>query len=330
MRLEDVRYFVVEDREDALTSVLQMARVSGLRTENRLGVAKDLDSAMTTINTKWRDIDLILLDLNIPKNDDDTHLSKDNGEIILKLVHEDINLRGGHAISIIIVSGEVDSSFEERFWLNHRPTVIGLAAKNELSKTLPQCLQKLSQDSILLQLRRVFPEAQHAYLDLTDPNKSANDRSLAGLKLGCFILKSINAYEYNRTDAAYAQTQDLNSLIREYLQRNFEAPHYSDLRKLRGSRQKWILRGYMVEHLYSLLKYRNSIIHLIDTGPFHDGSNEYAIWADYPDVIRYLERADGICKILAQIAQDLLQWYLPWHEKVYLPWKQSVSSGGNP
>jgi hypothetical protein len=36
------------------------------------------------------------------------------------------------------------------------------------------------------------------------------------------------------------------------------------------------------------------------------------------------DKGVSVGKIIDLIILDLLEWYLPWHEQVYLPWKKSL------
>jgi len=120
--LAKVRYYVVEDRDESLRDVLQQARLVGLKGEHKIGVARDLDTAIQEISAKWTTIDLIFLDLSIPDDGKDSSLQgKDRGKKLLNLVHNELNGRGGHRISVIIISGEVDDEIDQEMWVNKLP-----------------------------------------------------------------------------------------------------------------------------------------------------------------------------------------------------------------
>lgn len=324
--LRDVRFFVVEDREQSVRNVLQQARLAGFQPDLKIGVAGNLADATSALNEHWKDIDLVFLDLNIPADESDNHPRKDHGQKLLEIIHKDINQRGAHSIAVIIISGEVDSEAERQLWVEHySPTVLDLASKDNLTEDFRRCVQRYFEDPFKAALRSVWPEAFDNFDTVTDANKSANDRSLAALQLGCQMLKNIDEIESADEGIGTTSSSDLNTLVKEYLSRNFDPvsadrPHqvYSNLRKLKRSRDKWVLRGYLVEHIYSIYKYRNAIIHLSDTGPFHDGRNDYAIWSGDRDLITRLEKAERTCRIIQLIVEDVVEWYLPWHEQVFL------------
>lgn len=333
--LANVRYFVVEDRDESLRDVLQQARLIGLKTERKVGVARDLDTAIQQIAAKWQEIDLVFLDLSIPDDNKDSSLQgKDRGKKLLNLIHNDLNGRGGHRVSVIIISGEVDDEIDQEVWVdNYQPTVIGFVPKDDMTAGFRRCILRYCDEGLSSRVRRLWAEAAPKYEEVTDQSKSANDRSLAAYELGCLLLKNVEDYECAKAGQAPSGSHDLNTLLRNYLQRNFQPSDggalFSNLRRLRGPAKEWVLRGYMVEHLYSLLKYRNAVIHLTDTGPFHDGKNDYGLWKECPDLLKRLNQAKGICEILTLIVQDILEWYLPWHQKVYLPWKSQPLRGGS-
>jgi hypothetical protein len=332
--LANVRYYVVEDRDESLRDVLQQARLVGLKADRKIGVARNLGDAIQEISDKWQEIDLIFLDLSIPDDAVDSSLQgKDRGKRLLDLIHKDLNSRGMHRISVIIVSGEVDDESDQEMWVDrYQPTVIGFVSKDDMTVGIRQCVFRYCDSGMDSRLGRLWPAAVPMFRDVNNQSKSATDRSLAAYELGCLLLKNVEAYECSRLTQPPSGGTDLNALVKGYLDRNFRpSPKggiFSDLRYLRGQPGQWILRGYMIEHLYSLLKYRNAVVHLTDTGPFHDGKNDYGLWRECPDVVKRLTDAKGICEILSIIVQDILEWYLPWHERVYLPWKSQPASGG--
>ncbi len=327
--LRNVRYFVVEDREQSVRSVLQQARLAGFQAELKIGVAGTLSEATSVLNERWKDIDLVFLDLNIPAEAGDSHPRKDHGQKLLEVIHNDINRRGEHSIAVIIISGEVDSEAERQLWVKHyAPTVLDLASKDNLTEDFRRCVQRYFEDPMKVEIRSIWPEGFANFDVVTDPSKSANDRSLAAIQLGCLMLKNIDELESAADGLGASSSSDLNTLIKEYLGRNFEpvssdrpAQVYSNLRKLKRARDQWVLRGYIVEHLYSIHKYRNAIIHVSDTGPFHDGRGGYGVWDANRDLISRLESAERTCKIIQLVVEDVVEWYLPWHERVYLAWK---------
>ena len=328
--LRDVGYFVVEDREQSLRNVLQQARQAGFR--KKIGVAENLAEATIALGEHWKEIDLVFLDLNIPADQSDSHPRKDHGQALLELIHKDFNRRGEHSITVIIVSGEVDSDAERQLWVDHySPTVLDLASKDNLTEDFRHCVQRYFEDPLKVAIRSIWPEAFANFDVVTDTGKSKNDRSLAAIQLGCVMLKNIDEFESANDGVPTSSSSDLNTLIKEYLGRNFDpaSPNkpnqvYSNLRKLKRRRDEWGLRGYVVEHLYSVHKYRNAIIHLSDTGPFHDGRSDYAIWDGERDLISRLENAERTCKIIQLVVEDIVEWYLPWHEQVYRPWKSGM------
>ncbi len=332
MKLSELRFAIVEDRHDAIENLLVVIKGAGMSLGHCVGKWTDFDGARAGLDAKCRDIDLLFLDLNIPLNANDSKPTKDHGRTILDLILNDLNRRGPHKMSVVIVSGEVNENYERNLWLgNYKAIVVGLAMKGQLTTALPEILNRYSEDPYTGEIRADWSAAEPYYQTLTDEEETAESRSLACLTLSCLLMRNIAQYEQKLPDQTGLSGKQLSDLIREYLARNFNpikagGPSFCNLKFLKGSAGDWVLRGYLIEHLYAINNFRNGIIHISDTGPFHDGAGHYGTWGDGKVPVERLENADRLCRILVMIVQDVLDWYLPWHRKVYAPWIKTLSA----
>ena len=334
MKLADIRFAIVEDRDDAMEDLLVVIKGAGLSLGHCVGKWTDFDSARAGLDAKWRDIDILFLDLNIPLNASDSKPTKDHGRTMLDYIINDLNRRGPHKMSVVIVSGEVHENYERELWLgNYKAIVVGLAMKGQLTTTLPGMLQSYCDDPYTAQLRSCWPGAETLFQTILDENETAQKRLLDCQTLASLMLKNIAQFERKLPDQSSIAGLQLKDLLTDYLVRNFKPTDpakpwsvYSSLKQLKVPTDSWILRGYIFEYLSTINSFRNSFIHQSDTGPFHDGSGAYGIWSESTDEIRRLEEGQRMCQMLVLLIKDVLDWYLPWHRKVYLPWIKSLSA----
>jgi hypothetical protein len=169
---------------------------------------------------------LLLLDLNIPQHAKDSLPEKRHGAGILDFIRNDLNARGNHRISVIIVSGEVDPTYESELWLgNYKSIVVGLAQKGQLTTTLPEILKRYCEDPYTAQIRGCWPPAEPAFQTSVDENETAAKRLLNCQTLACLMLRNIAQCERNLADQNSITGLQLKDLLNDYLVRNFHPPN---------------------------------------------------------------------------------------------------------
>src|SRR5262249_29110389 len=97
----------------------------------------------------------------------------------------------------------------------------------------------------------------------------------------------------------------------------------------RGGWGAFLWRGCLIEHLYTLLNYRNDYVH-IKSKPFHSDGKTTDEWEIPDHVLSSLESGETLGQVTVLIVRELLEWYLPWHEQVYLKWSGRSAAGGTP
>jgi hypothetical protein len=83
-----------------------------------------------------------------------------------------------------------------------------------------------------------------------------------------------------------------------------------------------------VDHLYTLNNYRRHFKHEEDQ-PYGGVDSSPNAWGPPSEVISSLKEGKRLVPIVEMIVQELLDWYLPWHEQVYLPWREAKTAGGS-
>jgi hypothetical protein len=81
----------------------------------------------------------------------------------------------------------------------------------------------------------------------------------------------------------------------------------------------------MIQHLQTLNSYRNLYEHL-DEQPFRSVDGSPDGWNIPHAVLQSLESGQAVGRVAELIVRELLEWYLPWHEQVYLPWRKQMAN----
>jgi hypothetical protein len=131
-------------------------------------------------------------------------------------------------------------------------------------------------------------------------------------------------YKNSRASASYAD--NLNGLIWKLKEDRFAASgdgkHYIKASEIQtpDGWKGFLWRGCLEQHLYTLLRYRNDYVH-IRSKPFRTAGAKDD-WTISEDLLVSMEKGDLLGQVIELIVSDLLQWYLPWHEQVFIPWKK--------
>jgi len=125
---------------------------------------------------------------------------------------------------------------------------------------------------------------------------------------------------------------DLNGLIKDRIESRFaedaNGRHRvkASLIRTQGGWGAFLWRGSMMQHLYAINSYRNLFEH-VDEQPYRCQGQNPDVWLIPPEVLRAVEAGEAVGKLLELTLNEILEWYLPWHEQVYLPWSRAKLGG---
>ena len=88
----------------------------------------------------------------------------------------------------------------------------------------------------------------------------------------------------------------------------------------------FLWRGWHIQHLYTLNSYRNGYVHE-DEQPYQGVLGSPNKWVIPQEVSDSISSGKVLGQIAELIVRDLLEWYIPWHEQVYLPWLGGLGGG---
>ena len=271
------------------------------------------------------EIRLVLLDLNIPFNEDDRAAEDKHGGTLLELIHE-MNRRPNVRIRVIVVSGQEAAKgwSGENLQVRFKNTVIGIAENEDPLRDR------------LLDLKVEVVD----YLDaVCSPKQGIKERLENACSLAVVLVRNEMDQFEDRTDASEIYSDDLRGLINQIedrfktqtiTPRNGKAieRRFVDASALKsGDWGGFLWRGTLVQHLYTIANYRNDYVH-IKKKPFRTDQGIKDAWVVPNEALDSLERGEYLGQAVELIVRDLLLWYLPWHEQVYMPWRESLSTGG--
>lgn len=329
--LEQYKYIVIEDNEENQIDVLTRLVDAGFSPENKLDVADTYASALELIQQRADEVDVVFLDLNLPRDERDSRPEKRHGYELLKLIHGDINQSSlERHVRVVIVSGEeLDDGMQGDLLMErYAGTLVSIASKAALEKTLRASIKRLRKDPLLARIKKCgMPIIEH-YEKLFDPSQSVLDRVGAAKSIAVYLVRAECQHHVGRPDAFEDVGDSLGGLIESGIKARFD-------RDERGKRQPkralinaaggwgaFVWRGPMVQHLYTLNQYRNHYVH-IDEQPLRSPDGDS--WTIPEEVMSGAEQGTATSLVVGAIVKDLLTWYLPWYEQVYLPWKEAQS-----
>ncbi|MCI0390301.1 MAG: hypothetical protein MOB07_16245 [Acidobacteria bacterium] len=330
--LDTLRFVVIEDKIDDRREVLNRLSDAGLTPENKLGEATTYEEAKTLLEEQAQNLNVVFLDLNLPRDSRDGRPERGHGKRLLDLIHDDLNRRPWVDIRAIVVSGENihDGMTDEMMRERYAGTLIGIAAKSELPITLKANLKRLKKDPLLASLRRLGIDALSDYQILFDNTKTITDRLESAKRLACRLVRYEGDYRLGKIGACDGYGEDLNRAIKEIIEDRFEVKNgkrYVQIRSIKtdDSWDRFLWRGAMLQHLYTINGFRRAFVHLQEH-PYASGENVTDEWTIPPDVQRRVEQGDNVAKMIELAVEELLEWYMPWHEQVYLPWAKKQES----
>lgn len=319
----ELKFLVVEDNVQYQTEVLNQLGKADFSPENHLGTAGTYDDAKELLEQHAGNLDVVFLDLNIPRNESDPKPEDKHGTALLDLIHQDLNKRPGVNVRVIIVSGQDLAANEaaKGMMMNHySPTLVGVVEKSAIVQMLKANLRRLRQDPVLKSLRRLGIPLETQWETLTDTSKPSLDRLNAGRLIAIRVAQNEIDFVEGREHSHPEYDDNLGGLC-GYLMNRFTKPEQS--RRMvsaasicsPGGWGRFLWRGVLMEHFSSINTYWNAYKHLGDR-PFHNPTQDPDEWRIPNDLMERGKDGEIVVKIVELAVRDLLEWYLPWHEQV--------------
>jgi len=331
--IESLKFIAIEDTEKDLDEVFDILADTGFNGENKLGTAGTYEEAKALIEEQAKNLDVIFLDLNLPINDRDGRPEKRHGATILEFVHSDLDYRANVDIRVIVVSGEdlADGIQDNLLMKQYDGTLIGIVQKAHLPKMLKASIRRLKKDPLRNRIRRCQLNIIEYYDIVIDPNQTIIERLKNARTLATCLAQNEVDYHNQQLYFSSKYSDKLHDLIKDHIESRFE-PDRDGRRWIKHSEIKspggwgsFLWRGSIANHLYTLNNLRNRYEH-IKQQPFKNNGPEPDAWKIPDDLLQKMEKGIRIGMIAELITIDLLEWYLPWHEQVYLPWYQGQRS----
>lgn len=328
------RVVIIEDKEEDLDEVLDCLGETGFCQADIIAQPSTYEDSLATLDKRASDIDLVLLDLNLPRDDDDSRPEKGHGRRLLDHI-QNLNRRPHVHIRVIVVSAEtLDDSWDKQPLLTqYAGTLLGFAQKAELAQSLKESLDLFGQDPLRDWILHVDLGVEQHYDKIIDPTVPIRERLEEACALVTRLLRNDLDYTYKNPRASAEFSDNLNGLIWKIKQERFSASsdgkHHICASRIQspGGWQAFLWRGCLEQHLYTLLRYRNDYVH-IRAKPFRSENGAKDGWEIPHDLLVSMERGEVLGQVIELIVRDLLDWYLPWHEQVYLPWREAKTAGG--
>jgi hypothetical protein len=83
----------------------------------------------------------------------------------------------------------------------------------------------------------------------------------------------------------------------------------------------------MYQHIYAINTYYNQYKHLAQQ-PYTSPTGTQDEWTISKHELEHFTDGHDAVQIVPVLVKELLRWYLPWHEQVYLPWCRKVRGLG--
>src|SRR5688572_25973655 len=99
--LETFKFLIVEDKTEDRNEVLSRLSDAGFLPANKLGAAETYTDAKGLLEEYASVVDVVFLDLNIPRDGRDSRPEKSHGKAILDIIHTDLNRRAGNEIRVV-------------------------------------------------------------------------------------------------------------------------------------------------------------------------------------------------------------------------------------
>ena len=323
---ETLRFMVIEDKDKDRDEVLNKLADLEFNIDYLLSEPATYTEAKEDLERFCNDLEVVFLDLNLPENDADAFPEKGRGRRLLQMIHSDLNRRPGVDIKVIIVSGEdlLDGWNDKNLYEAFPGTLISICQKTALDATLKASMKRLKKDPLLSRIQRAEIPIIDDYKILFAGHTGIESRLEAARRIVIQLVRNeVNCYfdDPNKTDDF---ADDLAGLIREFIEKRF-SPDHANRRHVKQSRLidgRWgdfLWRGAMLQHFYTVNSYRNIFIHIREQ-PYR--AEECQKWQPDPENLISCEEGGVVGKMVGAIVREVVEWYLPWHENVYLHWKE--------
>ena len=327
--IDTFKFMVVEDVERDRKEVLNQLIDAGFEVDNLLACPMTFQKALEALDDHAEDLDVVFLDLNLPRDESDPRPEKGHGRELLKTIHRSYNPRLG--IRVVVVSGEdlLDGFADKNMYDAWPGTLISIAQKSELSKTLKASLKRLRKDPLAQRIRRAKVDGILGHYEcVADATQPVGERLKAARAIAVRLVRNEVDHHLGTVGGTRGYADNLNGMIHDHIESRFapgrDGKCYVDIGKIRsdGGWDAFLWRGATVQHLYALNQYRNTYEHLRER-PYDEKSKAH--WKVPRDTMERVRSGQSVGMIAECIVRDLLDWYLPWHEQVYQPWRERQS-----
>jgi hypothetical protein len=327
---ENLRFMVIEDKDIDRNEVLDRLADAKFTGQNLLSSPANYSDAKEDLERYCSDLDIVFLDLNLPINQTDAFPEKGHGRRLLQMIHRDLNCRPGVDIKVVIISGEdlLDGWNDKNLYALFPGTLASICHKTALDVTLKASFKRLKKDPLLSRIKKADIPIIDDYKTIFAPETGIESRLECARRIAIQLVRNeVNCF-YNDPLKSEDYADNLNGLIHDFIEDRFEMDQ-NNRRQVKQSQlinSNWcnfLWRGAMLQHLYTINSYRNIFIH-INERPYQVLSG--GTWQPDQATLARCEEGVVIGKMMGDIIREIIEWYLPWHETIYLPWKVSNPS----
>ena len=220
-----------------------------------------------------------------------------------------------------------------------KDTVIGIAEKGKPNSLVEQ-FQRLDEDPLRNRLLDLNVDVVDYYDTICDTKQGIKERLESACSLAVRLVRNDMDHACDEIEASASFADDLRGLIKHIESRftlqtitlrngDTKERRFVDSTALQdGDWGGFLWRGTLVQHLYALTNYRNDYVH-VKKKPFRSDRGTNDAWKIPADTLQSLDLGERLGQVIELIVRDLLDWYLPWHEQVYLPWNESKIAEGS-
>jgi CheY-like chemotaxis protein len=323
----ELTFIVVEDTINYQTEVLNQLGKAGFDPANHFGIAATYDDAKELLQKHATDLDVVFLDLNIPRSEQDPKPEDKHGTALLDIIHQDLNKRPSVDIRVIIVSGQdlaANEAAKNLMLAHYSPTLVGVAEKAAITEMLKANLKRLRRDPMVANLRRLGIDIVTQWEALTDTSKPTLDRLSAGRAIAIRIAQNEIDYREGQ-ERSHPEFDDKLGWIGAHIMKRFDKPQDSNkqhvstgLIRSKGGWGSFLWRGILMEHFRTIDNYWNAYKHRGER-PYRNPTQDPDEWRVSDHLVERGNRGEIAVKIVELCVRDLLEWYLPWHEQVLAP-----------
>ncbi len=324
MTNSELTFLVVEDNIQYQTEVLNQLGKADFLPDNHLGTAGTYDDAKELLEQHAGNLDVVFLDLNIPRNENDPLPEDKHGKALLDLIHQSLNKRPGVNVRVIIISGQdlaANEAAKGMMMDHYLPTLVGVVEKSAMVQMLKANLKRLRQDPVLKSLRRLDIPLEAEWQTLTDTSRPAIDRLNAGRLIAIRIAQNEIDYREGQ-EHSHPDFDDNLGGIYFHLVNRFTPSKPDDRPRVSmgaiSSPGKWgcfLWRGILIEHFRVINTCWNTYKHLSER-PYHNPTQDSDEWSIPSDLMERGKNGETVVKLVELAVRDLLEWYMPWHEQV--------------